>query len=161
MHYRYSTYGFLFLISLMVGLLSGCDFELNSQTSTFYSYRKVGRCDNGENGVDYFPEMKNGECQAILTTKIFINISQANQMVTLIERDLGLNKKHEIIFDSAMRLSKCNIVDKNNFRCEGLERKDGKFVNTDLLSGRHIAESKIVALISEYLHNGWVEDLFI
>lgn len=140
-------------------LLWGCDTDwLSSTPETFYSYRQVGQCEAGYVGGDHTPNVKIKKCLALITTKVSVNISQSTQTVTLIEQDLGINKQPEPMLLSATKLNHCSVVDRANFRCDGLERNDGSFVNTDLLGWRRLSDSKACGITAQYWGSGWIDD---
>ena len=127
-------------------LLWGCDTDwLSPGPETFYSYRQVGRCGGYYVGEEHTPNTEIKECVALITTKLTVNVSQATQTVALIEEDIGVNKQPELMLLSATKLSHCSIVDKSNFRCDGFERKDGKFVDTASVGWRRISDSRACA----------------
>ena len=149
----------LFPVLLTSLLLSGCNDDwFSSSIETLYSYRQVGQCGDFYVGEEHTPTTKIKECVALITTKLSVNISQSTQTVTLIEEDLGINKEPEFRLLSATKLSHCSIVDKSNFRCDGLERKDGKFVDTGSIGWRRISDSRACAIKAQYLGDGWVDD---
>ena len=140
-------------------LLWGCDTDwLSPGPETFYSYRQVGQCGAYYVGEEHTPNTKIKECDALITTKLSVNISQTTQTVTLIEEDLGINKEPEPMLLSATKLSHCSIVNKSNFRCDGLERRDGKFVNTASIGWRRVSNSRACAIKAQYVGDGWVGD---
>jgi hypothetical protein len=115
---------------------------------TLFSYREVGLC-NGEYVGEVHTTVRINDCYSLLTTKINISISSNNQSVTLIEEPLGLNKRPEVIRATAIRLQDCRVVDRDNFACDGLERKEGRFVSSFFLGNRRISSSVMARYYAE------------
>ncbi len=148
----------LCLAFLCGSVVSGCGGDYFSQVESLYSYIQVGTCKGGYYGDVYTPQGKISKCLGLLTTAVSLNVSQSTQTVTLIEEDLGFNKQPVIMRLSATKLGNCSIVDKSNFRCDGLERRDGNFVNTASIGWRRLSSSKGCAGVAKYWGNGWVDD---
>ena len=141
--------------------LSACEGDYFSNVETFYSYIQVGACKDGYYGDVYTPNGRISNCLGLLTTAVSLNVSQSTQTVTLIEENLGFNKQPTTMRLSATKLENCSIVDKSNFSCNGLERKDGKFVNTSAIGWRRLSSSKVCASVARYWGNGWVDDAIL
>lgn len=144
----------LCLILMCGAIVSACDGVVES----LYSYVQVGNCKSGYTGDVYTPQGKISKCLGLLTTTVSLSVSKSTQTVTLIEEDLGFNKRPAVMSLSATKLDNCSIVDKSNFRCEGLERRDGQFVDTSAIGWRRLSSSKVCAGVAKYWGNGWVDD---
>ena len=139
------------IILLFVLVLSvGCSQIPFAENETFYSYREVGLC-NGKYVGEAHTTTKIDRCYSLLTSKLLINISPNNQFVTLIEESLGLNMKPEVIHATAISLRDCRVVDRENFSCEGLERREGAFSSTASIGYRRISASKMARFYAEFL----------
>jgi hypothetical protein len=120
-----------------------------TDSETLFSYREVGLC-NGEYVGEVHTRERINDCYSLLTTKMTINISPGNQVVTLIEESLGLNKRLEVIHATAIRLQDCRVIDRDNFACDGLERRDGRFVSSSALGNRRISSSILARYYAQY-----------
>ena len=140
--------------------LTGCEEDwFTRKVDTFYSYRNVGECAGGYVGRIHTPGAPIKKCWGLITTELMINISSGNSRVVIIEKDFGLNKEIEAKHLSAVALEHCNVVDRDNFRCDGLERSDGQFTDTAIIGGRRISSSKTCSLLARYIRpRGWIED---
>jgi len=146
------------LVFMCGSVVSACDGDYFSQVESLYSYIQVGTCKGGYYGDVYTPQGKISDCLGLLTTAVSLNVSQSTQTVTLIEEDLGFNKQPVTMRLSATKLGNCSIVDKSNFRCDGLERRDGTFVNTASIGWRRVSNSRACAIKAQYIGDGWVGD---
>ncbi len=140
--------------------LAGCEESwLTQNVDTFYSYRNVGECDGKYVGRIHTPAVPIKKCWGLITTELMLNISSSNSTVVILEKDLGFNKESEVKHLSATMLEHCNVIDRDNFRCDGLERSDGQFTNTSIIEGRRISSSKVCSLWARYIKpRGWIED---
>jgi hypothetical protein len=137
------------LLLIITASIYGCGRMPFTDSETLFTYREVGLC-NGEYVGEVHTRERINDCYSLLTTKMTINISPSNQSVTLIEEPLGLNKRLEVIHATATRLQDCRVIDRDNFACDGLERREGRFVSSAALGNRRISSSILARYYAQY-----------
>ena len=120
-----------------------------------YSYREVGFCNNAYVGASHTPDKRITDCLALITTAASLRISASAQTVTLIEEDLNINTDYELKSTVASRLLRCDVVDRENFSCQGLVRVAGMFRNTAAFGGRRLSSSFMASSLARAT-NGWL-----
>ena len=151
------TKSYRWLICLAALSLAGC--QVDEKTETLYSYRQVGVCDGRDLGKSGFDQKKTKVCEAVLVTSLRLRVFPEIQKVTFFEEDYG-NAPNENKWTEPQELRRCKIVNQDTFNCDLLVRINGKFTNTEVISGRRLS-SGIYPRFWAQLHDGWIYENFL
>ncbi len=90
-----------------------------------------------------------------VTDKVNVQMLTEKQEVVFVREGLRLNERNTVF----RRLENCKIIDKINFECSGLARKNGRITDSTAMGTAVISESYWTFAFSAYLNAGISRDI--